>query len=80
MATIHDQMTIISVQWFSEMGNPNPIGIVLAEYNDTKVRKAFIGTASGLDENQDALYILERGAKFYQSQVQKLNNELLVKQ
>ena len=80
MATIHDQMTILGVQWFNEMGNPNPIGIVLAEYNDTKVRKAFIGTGFGLDADQDARRILEGGAKFFQSQVQNLNNELLVKQ
>ena len=55
-------MKIIDTIWFTEMGGVNPIGIVVIE---TKVgeRKAYIGTGTGISEDNDARRIAEMGAK-----------------
>lgn len=76
--SIHAKMKIVSVHWYNEMGNTSPIGIVVAEYNDTKERKAFIGTGEGHDPNVDARRILEGGAKIYLPEAQRLCAELAV--
>ena len=75
--SISEQVDVISVTWFSEMGQIRPIGVVLAQYKDTGLRKAFIGTGTGVDEQDDIHHIIECGGKLYQSQVQNLNNEML---
>lgn len=75
---ILEQVTVVSTIWFSDMSSMRPIGIVLVEYKDTKERRAFIGSCEGLDQDADTASIIECGAKLYQSQVQNLNNELLV--
>ena len=57
-------MKVLDSVWFSEMGSMRPIGIVTVEDpHDGVVR--FIGTASGLNEQADALYIAMHGAKFH---------------
>lgn len=55
-------MKIIDKIWFTH-GN-NCIGIIIAENETTKERKAYIGCGFGLDEGADAYNILDWGAKF----------------
>jgi hypothetical protein len=56
-------MKIINKWWFSEMGTMRPIGIVVGEDKITGERKAYIGTASGEDEDDDTNHISKCGAK-----------------
>ena len=55
----------IETIWFNEMGQPSPIGIVIAIDNVTGIKKAYIGTGSGRYEDMDTRRIMEGGAKFH---------------
>ena len=55
-------MKVLDSIWFTPMGGPL-IGIVKADVEYEGI-KYYIGTASGLDEEADALEIAERGARF----------------
>ena len=57
-------MKIVDVKWFTS--GPDCIGIVLAQvdYKDGYY-KAYIGCGKGLDENQDAMHIMNYGARFH---------------
>lgn len=56
-------MKILNKIWFTEMGSVNPIGIVIIQ-NEIGEEKAYIGTGSGHNEEDDAKKIAEQGAKF----------------
>ncbi len=55
---------IINTLWFTQMGQPSPIGIVICEDEISHKTKAYIGTGQGYDKGVDAGHILETGAKF----------------
>lgn len=76
--SIHEQMRIVSVNWYIHSGSVRPIGIIVAEYRDTKCRKAFIGTGEGYDPDLDARHILETGAKLYLPELERLRETLAV--
>lgn len=63
-------MKIVGACWFTEMGSNRPIGVVIVE-NEFE-RKAYIGTAYGINEMADSKYIAERGAKFPLDMAEKL--------
>lgn len=54
-------MRVIQVYWFTNfLGN---IGVVVAEDNTSKQRKAYIGLAKGLDEKADTESIMTQGTR-----------------
>ena len=55
-------MKIISVDWFTEMGETRPIGIVVIE-NEMGERKAYIGKGAGYNEEIDKRHISKCGGK-----------------
>ena len=63
-------MKIVGTCWFNEMGSHRPIGVVIVE-NEFE-RKAYIGTAYGINELADATHIADRGAKFPLDMAEKL--------
>ena len=65
-------MKIISTVWFTQMGLPPTIGIVIGEDDITKERKAYIGTGAGYDEGADAEKIAETGAPLYLTHVEQV--------
>ena len=67
-------MKVLDTIWFSSMDDL--IGIVIAEDETTKERKVYIGTASGMDETEDARHILEWGNKFSQNVIQRIDDAL----
>ena len=54
---------VINATWFTQMNNPNTIGIVITEDAQGKPR-AYIGTGLGRNEADDAQLIARTGAKF----------------
>jgi hypothetical protein len=52
---------ILEVFWFTA-GNCT-IGVVVLEDSVTREHKAYIGQGRGIDEDADALFIAEQGAK-----------------
>ena len=68
-------MKIVGKTWFTEMGSTRPIGVVIIETEigqSVFERKAYIGTAFGVNEMADARHIAERGAKFPVDMAEKL--------
>lgn len=59
---------VIEATWFS---GPELFGIVVME-NGVGERKAYIGTASGIDPDVDAQIIMEHGFPVYQSHLEKI--------
>lgn len=66
-------MVFKGAKWFSEMGNPATIGVVLVEFNSQEMQQfdrefsenAFIGTGfPGASEAQDMEKIVMGGARF----------------
>ena len=55
-------MKIIETLWFNSFGGT--VGIVVGEEDTTKDRKAYIGSASGLDEKADTDHIVNFGLPF----------------
>lgn len=55
-------MKILDAIWFTEMGEVNPIGIVIME-TEVGEKKAYMGKSIGATEAIDILHIAERGAK-----------------
>ena len=58
-------MKILNTTWFTELGSSKPIGIVVGEDENTGEIKAYIGTASGHNEERDAKHINMNGAKLH---------------
>jgi hypothetical protein len=56
-------MKVTDAFWFTQIGQPSLIGIVIGRDEITQEKKAYIGTAVGLDECLDAERIAEGGAK-----------------
>jgi hypothetical protein len=63
-------MKVLDSIWFTPIGG-SLIGIVKAEVEYEGI-KYYIGHASGLDEDADALNIAERGARFPADAAEKL--------
>jgi len=67
-------MKTLGRTWFSQLGAPTIMGIVLVEFNEIECRAygidrgnraAYIGSGAGGDtEEQDILHIVQTGAKF----------------
>ena len=60
-------MNILNAIWFTDMGNPNAIGIVTAETEGEE--KAYISRSRGFSNRQfgefeDAQWVAEHGASF----------------
>jgi len=55
-------MKVLEAYWFTSMGG-EPIGIVKVQTEFDGI-KFYIGNAPGMDEDSDAHYIADRGAKF----------------
>ncbi len=69
-------MKILYRTWFSPMGNPGIIGLVVVENEITRERKAYIGQASGYDQVADEEYISKTGAKFTKAILAELTKQL----
>lgn len=69
-------MKITNAIWFTQMGGPL-IGIVIGEDSHSGEKKVYIGTASGIDEEEDSKHIASRGAKFHACTAVELYNILL---
>jgi len=54
---------IVSTYWFTAM--TGLIGVVICQDKFTDERKAYIGTARGLNEKEDAQFIAQTGAKMH---------------
>lgn len=54
---------IVSTYWFTAM--TGLVGVVVCQDRFTHERKAYIGTAKGLDEKEDELHIAQTGAKMH---------------
>ena len=63
-------MEIVVQHWFS--GGTGTVGIVVGRDNVTKEHHAYIGVASGLDENEDTKSIMEYGAKIKLSRLEEI--------
>ena len=59
-------MKIIASVWFTQKQFPYTIGIVFIE-NPEGAKKAYIGTASGHDQEDDELLIAQAGSPIYLS-------------
>lgn len=70
-------MKVIESLWFS--GKDGCVGIIVDEDSVTGERKAYIGSASGIDEEADIKAISDWGAKFPLSIVLRLQNLLIEK-
>lgn len=57
-------MKILTATWFTGSGM-KLIGVVIGIDEITNERKAYVGTASGLDEGLDAQHIASHGAKLH---------------
>ncbi len=55
-------MKIIETLWFNSFGGT--VGIVIVEEDNTKDRKAYIGSASGTNESADTDHIINFGLPF----------------
>jgi hypothetical protein len=55
-------MKILDTIWFTEMGEYQPIGIVIIE-TEVGEKKAYIGKGLGMKSKEDTKFIAERGAK-----------------
>jgi hypothetical protein len=62
---------IVENLWFTELGSPRPIGIIVVE-NEVGDRKAYIGTGMGGDEGLDSQRVAGNGAKLSKSTLQLL--------
>lgn len=63
MTTMENDMKITNMIWFTQMGSPSTIGVVMGEDDHSGEKKAYIGTGEGLDEKEDAQHISKFGAK-----------------
>lgn len=71
-------MKVIDTLWFTTADGT--IGIVTIEEDITGDRKAYIGTASGKNEREDANHILVWGNKFSLDTVKRLQHFLTKKE
>ena len=63
-------MKVIETLWFNSFGGT--VGIVVGEEDITKDRKAYIGSASGLDGKADTDHIIGFGLPFSLETARKL--------
>jgi hypothetical protein len=68
-------MEIIEKIWFTEFMSPKTIGIIIVN-EPIDGFHAFVGTASGQDEDSDAKYILHRGARLHLGTVKLILKKL----
>ena len=59
-----DQVKIYGSYWFTQMGDPNTIGVVAADTGAQEGIKCYIGTGLGHDEKYDEKYIALTGGIF----------------
>ena len=65
-----EKKKVLDSIWFHEMGSPNTIGIVKV---DTGFGiKHYIGTATGQDQGEDEIKIMDGGAKFPRKAAEKI--------
>lgn len=64
-------MRITRTFWFTQSGGPC-IGIVIGEDENTGEKKAYVGTADGIDEELDAKSISRYGGKLNEHTVQQI--------
>ena len=67
-------MKIIGTWWFS--GSFGTIAIVTGEDDTTGKKKAYIGTCSGNDEDEDKLYVAEHGSPVDPMTIRAIAKEL----
>lgn len=69
-------MKIIDSIWFTGIGMLGCVGIVLAEDESTRKRKAYVGSALGLNQESDEKFIVENGGKLPPELAKKISNFL----
>ena len=62
---------LLSVVWANQMGVPAMLGIVSTE-NDEGEKKIYMGTAGGINEEEDTKRIMTHGGRVSPEQLQQL--------
>ena len=69
-------MKILDRIWFTQMGNPKPIGIIVTQDKITGEKKAWIGLGYGQVQSRDEKYIAQTGASLTKATLTELTKWL----